>query len=436
MRPLFFLLVCLFTAVPKIVEAEELRVDVTEGRVEPMPVAVLDFYGADQQLGVMGKNIANVIAADLERSGLFRPIEKSSYIQNALQPNDPIRFGDWRLINAQILLKGQISAVGDGRLRVEFRLYDVYSEKQMAGFAFTASSDQWRRMAHKVSDYVYKRVTGEEGYFDTKIVYVSLLKSGRRRIEKLAIMDQDGANHRFLTDGRALVLSPRFSPNMEHVVYMSMPARKQPHVHLMRLSTQQDQVLGKFKGMTYAPRFSPDGRRVIFAYAQEGTSNLYMMDLMSREVRQLTTDRDVIDTSPCFSNDGSQIVFVSDRGGKPQLYVMGAGDFVPKRISFGEGKYYTPVWSPRGDLIAFTKMHKGIFSIGVMRPDGTGERLITQGYMVEAPTWAPNGRVLMYNRQERNGVMKLCSIDVTGYNERVVSTPYEAMLPSWSPLIP
>lgn len=424
-------LTLMFGAIPL---QAEMRVDVTEGTMQPMPIAVLPFSGNTAETSQMGQNIASVISNDLESSGLFKPIDSSAFIQS--QPSqEQIRFADWRAINAQALLKGQVQQTSDGRMRVEFRLFDVYSERQLIGYAFTATSETWRRIAHKVADQVYQRLSGESGYFDTKIIYVSRVKTGKRRVERLAIMDQDGANHRILSDGRALVLTPRLSPNLDLVAYLNFLNRK-PNIYLMKMSTQQNEILGHFPGMTYAPRFSPDGSKLIMSYALEGTSSLYLMDLASRQVNRLTQEDGVIDVSPCFSPDGSQIVFVSDRGGKPQIYVMGTSDLSPRQISQGEGKYFSPVWSPRGDLIVFVKQHHGIFYIGVMKTDGSDERMITQGYMVDSPTWSPNGRVIMFTREDRSGQAKLHTIDITGYNERVVPTPHEAITAAWSPLIP
>lgn len=416
--------------------AEPLRIDVTEGQIDPTPIAILDFVSANPDLSVMGQQVAEVVTADLERSGLFKPLDRASFIQGQGAVNSAIRFSDWRLINAQVLLKGSVSRTQDGRLRFEFRLFDVFTEKQMIGFALTASVDAWRRAAHKIADQVYKRVTGEDGYFDTKIVYVSRQNIRGKRVERVAMMDQDGANHEWLSDGKTLVLTPRFSPNLDTIAYLNF-LNKKPHVYLMKINTRQNQLLGQFPGMTYAPRFSNDGRQVIMSYAKlDGTSSIYLMNLFDKTIQRLTNEPQAIDTSPCFSPDNSKVAFMSDRTGKPQLYVMNLSDMEPKRISFGEGKYSTPVWSPRGDLIAFTKMHKGVFSLGVMKVDGSDERIITQGYMVDEPTWSPNGRVIMFTRQDRKGPSKLCTIDITGYNERVVQTPHEAMGASWSLLIP
>jgi TolB protein len=417
----------------------ELHLDLTRGKIEPMPIAIPDF-SAGSGGGQLASDITHVLSADLERSGLFLPLDQRAFIDKEAATRTPPRFGDWRVINAQALVTGSAEMQSDGRLQVEFRLWDVLSEQQLTGLRYTTTQQNWRRIAHIMADAIYKRITGEDGYFDTRVVYISESGPADRRIKRLAIMDQDGANHRFLTDGRALVLTPRFSPTAQEITYLSY-ARGVPRVYLFNIDTGQQEVLGDFPGMTFAPRFSPDGNKVIMSLAVDGNSDIYTLDLRTRQAQRLT-DSPAIDTSPCYSPDGKRIVFNSDRGGSQQLYVMNADGSDVKRISFGSGRYGTPVWSPRGDLIAFTKIDGGQFYIGVMRPDGTGERLLTQAFLVEGPTWAPNGRVLMYFRQApsdakgKGGSSRLYTIDLTGYNEREVITPQDASDPAWSPLIP
>ncbi len=420
--------------------AAELRIDITRGTVEPLPIAVTDFYGRTPREKQFGRDIARVIANDLERSGLFRPIDSKAFIQTGVSLSALPRFGDWRVINAQALIQGRTKIVEDGRLRVEFRLWDVFAEQQMVGLAYFTIPTNWRRVAHIVADAVYKRITGEDGYFDTRIVYIAETGPQNRRIKRLAIMDQDGENHRFLTDGSDLVLTPRFSPTLQEITYMSYYGNV-PRVYIFNIDTGRQEVLGDFPGMTFSPRFSPSGKSVIMSMAKDGNSEIYTMDLRTRVVKQLTRNP-AIDTSPSYSPDGKYITFNSDRGGTQQIYVMNADGRNVRRISYGKGRYATPVWSPRGDLIAFTKMSGGRFYIGVMRTDGSGERLLAEDFLVEAPTWAPNGRVLMFFRMGRTrkdgsgGRSRLYSIDLTGFNEREVITPMDASDPAWSPLIP
>jgi TolB protein len=416
-----------------------LQIDISRGTVEPLPIAIPDFYGRDPQGGRVGQDISRVINANLQRSGLFRPLEPAAMIQKPEAMLVQPRFADWKVVNAQALVTGNTEFQPDGRVKVEFRLWDVLAEQQLTGLVYYTTPDNWRRIAHLISDAIYKRLTGEDGYFDTRIVYIAESGPKSRRVKRLAIMDQDGENHRYLTNGRDLVLTPRFSPVRSEITYMSYLNGK-PRVYLFNIDSGQQEVLGDFPGMTFAPRFSPDGNRVIMSLAQNGASNLYTMDLRTRAVQRLTSNA-AIDTSPCYSPDGARIVFNSDRGGSQQLYTMNADGSNVQRISFGSGRYGTPVWSPRGDLIAFTKIDKGRFYIGVIRPDGSGERLLTESFLDEGPTWAPNGRVLMYFRQTpsdsrgQGGTSKLWSVDVTGYNERQVITPADGSDPAWSPLI-
>jgi len=424
---------------PRVATKAELRLDITGGEVRPMPIAIPPFAAAAGGGSQEGHDIPGVVAADLGGSGLFRPLDPQSFIADASATDSQPNFADWRPINAQALITGAVETQADGRLHVAFRLWDVFAGQQLTGFGYTTTPQNGRRIAHIIADETYKRITGEEGYFDTRIVYVAESGPPRRRIKRLAIMDEDGANNRYLTDGRALVLTPRFSPTAQEITYLSY-ANGPPRVYLMNIDTGQQEVIGDFPGMTFAPRFAPDGNRVILSRAENGATNIFVFDLRTHSVSRLTDD-DAIDTSPCYSPDGGRIVFNSDRGGSQQLYVMNSDGSGVRRISFGAGRYATPVWSPRGDQIAFTKIDAGSFSIGVMRPDGSGERLLTHGFLVEGPSWAPNGRVLLYFSQEPSdangggGSPHLYSIDLTGYNQREISTPGAASDPAWSPLL-
>ncbi|MBL4720620.1 MAG: Tol-Pal system protein TolB [Alphaproteobacteria bacterium] len=418
----------------------EVRIDITRGTVKALPIAVTHFHGLVGPEIDVGRNIAGVVSADLERSGLFRPLDKRAFIQTAASLRVRPRFSDWRVINAQALVQGNVKLQQDGRLRVEFRLWDVFSEAQMTGLAYFTEPSNWRRVAHIISDAIYKRVTGESGYFDTRIVFVAESGPLKRRIKRLAIMDQDGANHRYLTDGSNLVLTPRFSPTLQEITYLSY-FNDEPRVYLFDIESGRQELLGGFRGMTFAPRFAADGKSVLMSFAKRGNSDVWRMDLSTRTATQLTR-HSAIDTSPSPSPDGKQIAFNSDRGGSPQLYVMDHNGSNVRRISFARGRYSTPVWSPRGDLIAFTKQTGGKFHIGVMRPDGSGERILTESFLDEAPSWAPNGRIIMFFRQTptdtkgKGGTTRLYSIDLTGHNLREVITPGDASDPAWSPLIP
>lgn len=420
--------------------AAEIRIDITRGVVEPVPIAITNLYSGDTDAAATGQDISSVIAANLERSGLFRPVNPAAFIQSAQSLQTGPNYADWRVINADLLVGGRVERESDGRFRVEFRLWDVVAGNQIEGLAYYTAPDNWRRVAHIISDAIYQRITGEVGYFDTRIVYVSETGPGNARIKRLAIMDQDGENHRYLTDGNTLVLTPRFSPTAQEITYMAY-FNNQPRVYLLNIDTGRQELLGDFPGMTFAPRFSPDGNQVVMSLARSGVTNIHLMDLRTRTSRQLT-DHPSINTSPSFSPDGSRIAFESDRGGRQQIYIMNADGSDVQRISFGDGSYGGPVWSPRGDLIAFTKIHQGRFHIGVMRPDGSGERLLADAYHVEGPTWAPNGRVLMYFSETPTGQggisrqSRLRAVDLSGQRNWAVPTPLDGSDPAWSPLLP
>lgn len=418
----------------------EIEIDVRGAARNPMPIAIPEMVG--EEVGLFSKlagkdyrdKVRDVIVGNLRRSGLFKVLPERSYIEKITSIDQQPKFIDWQAIKSQALVQSQITELEGEKIKVDFRLWDVVSEQQLIGKSFTTTKDNWRRIAHVISDAIYERLTGDKGYFNTRVVYVSESGPATRRRKRLAMMDQDGENHKFLTDGRNMVLTPRFSPNMQKITYLEFVGNN-PRVYLMDLDTNRRQVLGNFPGMTFAPVFSPDSSKVLLSYANKGATNIYEMDLQTKRIRQITYGS-AISTSPSYSPDGSKIVFNSDRGGDQQLYIMDADGGNVERISFGKGRYATPVWSPRGDYIAFTKMLGGGFYIGVMYPDGSGERLLADGYLVEGPTWSPNGRVLMYFRQDRGSPVRLYSIDLTGYNERRIVTPAEASDPAWSPLLP
>ncbi len=428
LRALMLALACVFAAMLSAAPARaEIEVNVNRGDVQPLPIAVPAFGG-----GQVGADIAGVISANLQRSGLFRPLDPGSFIEKDLNAAVQPRFPDWKQINAQALVNGVVTVEG-GRLRVDFRLWDVFAEQQLLGLQFTSSPENWRRVAHKISDAVYERLTGEKGYFDTRVVFVA--ESGGRgaKTKRLAIMDQDGANPSYLTNGATTIMTPRFSSTSQEITYMELRPEGSS-IYLLNLDTARRESLGDFKGMVFAPRFSPDGSKVAFSVERGGNSDIFVMDLRSRTSSRLTADP-AIDTSASFSPDGSRIVFNSDRSGTPQLYVMGADGSNPRRITFQAGRYMTPVWSPTGEFIAFTKQTGGEFHIGVMKPDGSDERILTSSYLDEGPAWAPNGRVLLFAREGANGASKLWSVDVTGRILQPMPYPGAGSDPAWSPLL-
>tara|TARA_B100000809_G_scaffold68416_1_gene65564 strand:- start:163 stop:1509 length:1347 start_codon:yes stop_codon:yes gene_type:complete len=424
-----------------------IEVDITRGNLNPLPVAVSPLFidstsenKISKELGNLniGLEISTIIENNLKKTGLFNPLNQDAFIQKPDIAHLKPRFEDWQLIKAQALITGKVEML-ENNLRVEFRLWDILAGREMLALAFTTVPNNYRRVGHIITDKVYQRLTGEQGYFDTRIIYVAEEGPKTQRIKKLAIMDQDGANTKYLTLGNELVLTPRFNPTNQMVTYLSY-FRNLPRVYLLDIETGVQEVVGTFPGMTFAPRFSPDGKKIIMSFAKDGNSDIYTMNLESREVEQIT-DHPSIDTSPSYSPNGKLITFNSDRSGYQQIYVMRSDGSNVKRISFGTGIYGTPVWSPRGDLIAFTKLHKGKFYIGVMRTDGKGERLLTENYYQEAPSWSPNGRVLIFYRETKSGDQgegfsaTLWSIDLTGYNERKVETLTDASDPSWSSLL-
>ena len=422
-----------------------ITVDITRGNLDPLPIAVSPLHVdpksenlKDFKTKELGELVSQIIEENFKSTGLFNPLEKNAFVQKPDIAHLKPRFEDWRLITAQALVTGKL-LVKDGNLKVEFRLWDLTASKEILALGFTTTPSNWRRVAHIISDKIYERLTGEKGYFDTRIIYVAESGPKSQRIKKLAIMDQDGANTKYLTLGNELVLTPRFNPENQMVTYLSY-FRNLPRVYLLDIETGVQEVVGNFPGMTFAPRFSPDGKKIIMSFAKDGNSDIYTMDLETRLVEKITEDSS-IDTSPSYSPDGKYICFNSDRSGLQQIYVMKSDGSNVKRITFGNGLYGTPVWSPRGDLIAFTKVRKGRFYIGVMRADGTGERLLTENFYQEAPSWSPNGRVLVFYRETKSKKdgsgfsAKLWSIDITGYNERQIKTETDASDPSWSSLL-
>ncbi len=422
-----------------------IKVDITRGNLDPLPIAVSPLHVESEaekieniEVKKLGSKISNIIETNFRNTGLFNPLKKEAFVQKPDIAHLKPRFEDWKLIKAQALVTGKLS-IKDKKLKVEFRLWDLTASKEMIALAFTTTPSNWRRVAHIISDKIYERLTGESGYFDTRIIYVAESGPKDQRVKKLAIMDQDGAKTKYLTLGNELVLTPRFNPSNQMVTYLSY-FRNLPRVYLLDIETGKQEVVGNFPGMTFAPRFSPDGKKIIMSFAKDGNSDIFTMDLETRVVERIT-EHSSIDTSPSYSPDGKYICFNSDRSGLQQLYVMKSDGSNVKRITFGDGIYGTPVWSPRGDLIAFTKVRKGKFYIGVMRTDGSGERLLTENFYQEAPSWSPNGRVLVFYRETKSGPKgkgfsaKLWSIDITGYNERKISTETDASDPSWSSLL-
>ncbi|WP_347311105.1 Tol-Pal system beta propeller repeat protein TolB [Defluviimonas sp. SAOS-178_SWC] len=415
-----------------------LRIVIEDGVIEPLPFAAPTFIAENPGAAEIAANITRVVAADLAGTGLFREIPPSAFISPVTSFDAPVAYADWKAINAQALITGAVALGSDGRINVKFRPYDVFSNAELgSGMQFGGGQGDWRRIAHKVADQIYSRITGETGYFDSRVVYVSESGPKDQRLKRLAIMDYDGANVQYLTDSSTIVLAPRFSPSGDRILYTSFETGF-PRIKLMDIASVSSRALAELSGnMTFAPRFSPDGGTVVFSLSQNGNTDLYSMQLSSGQTTQLT-NAPSIETAPSFSPDGTRVVFESDRSGNQQLYIMPAGGGEATRISFGEGRYGTPVWSPRGDMIAFTKQNAGRFHIGVMRTDGSEERLLTASFLDEGPTWAPNGRVIMFTRETAGagGMSQLYSVDISGRNLRAVPMEGGASDPAWSPLLP
>lgn len=425
----------------------QLQIDITEGNLKPVPIAIANPDSDTPSGKDLGARIAEVVRSDLERSGLFDPISPEFFQNTATNINYKPVFPDWRVIKAEALLISRVVVESPSRVRYESRLWDVTSGEQLTGVVIAGTPEQYRRIGHKIADAIYEKMTGETGYFDSRIVFIDEVGPKTDRTKKLAIMDQDGANVKFLQSRSELVLTPRFSPIIDAsggrgeeprmvITYLSYEDMV-PHIYLLDIHSGRRELLGNFPNMTFAPRFSPDGRSMIMSLMDKGNSDIYIMDMSSRSTKRLTTSQ-AIDVSGSFSPDGRNIVFNSDRGGSPQLYIMSNSGGDPKRISFGEGRYSSPVWSPRGDKIAFVKSGGGKFGIGVMNIDGSGERMLTESFMDDVPTWSPNGRVIIFGRGApgNTGRSELWSVDLTGRNLRKVPTPKGASDPAWSPRLP
>ncbi|AJE45910.1 Tol-Pal system beta propeller repeat protein TolB [Celeribacter indicus] len=414
-----------------------LRIDITRGVIEPLPIAIPDFVAETPEAAQYARQISDVIAADLVGTGLFREIPPSAHISQVTNFAAPVQYSDWKAINAQGLVTGAVAMGGDGNLVVKFRVFDIYAEAPLGeGLQLGGSTGSWRRIAHKVADVVYSRITGEGGYFDSRAVFVSQSGPKNDRKKRLAIMDYDGANLQYLTDDSYIVFAPRFSPTGNKVLYTSYEAGT-PQIMVLDVGTvTRTRLPVAAEAITFAPRFAPDGQSIVYSLSTGTNTDLYRMDINSGQISQLT-NTPAIETAPSFSPDGSQIVFESDRSGTQQLYIMPAGGGEARRISSGKGRYGTPVWSPRGDLIAFTKQNEGRFHIGVMRTDGSEERLLTASFLDEGPTWSPNGRVIMFTRESQGtgGESALYTVDISGRNLKRVPTNTGASDPAWSPLL-
>lgn len=418
------------------------QVDVTSGTMQAIPTAVNDFYSTNPGDTQLGAKIVQLVKQDLGSSGIFRPISKAAFIETKTGIEHKPLFASWQQINASLLVNGSVERTILGKIKVKFVLWDNFIEKEMLSETFELSEESWRRVAHKIADSIYTKITGYSGYFDTRIVYISESGPYLKRIKRIAIMDQDGENHEYLTDGKDLVLTPRFSPDGNKILYLSYK-KKIPQVYEMDIKTKKTKLIGNFPGMSFAPHFAPDSDHAIMSIAKNGITHIYEVNLKNKKLKQLTFG-DSINTSPSYSPDGSQIVFNSNRYGSRQLFVMDRNGNSIRRISYSGGSYSEPSWSS-SNYIAFTKTSRDHgFTIGVMRPNSSpeknSERLLTNSYLVESPAWSSNGRLVVFTKGIRpqtnttKGLHRIYMIDFTGYNERIIPTPNDASDPHWSAL--
>lgn len=410
-------------------------INVSGAQSAPIPIAIAPFTDQTGAPSPVGGQITGVLGDDLGHSGLFRTIDPSSFVPNSVANGTPV-WQNWSILGAQALVTGDVTDQGGGQLRVEFRLWNVGQQQQVQGTAYTTTPENWRRIAHIIGDVVYQQMIGEKGYFDSRVAYISEAGAVTSPVRRLAVMDYDGANNQFLTDGSSMALSPQYNPTRQQLAFVSFQGNN-PRVYLFDLQSGAQRQIGSFGDMTIGPRFSPDGNSLLMSVSRNGGAAIVRVDTGGGGMTELT-DSSSINVTPCYSPDGSQIVFNSDRDGNQQLFVMGADGSGAKRISFGDGQYAEPTWSPRGDLIAYTFWGSGGFSIGVMQPDGSGERILSQGFLVESASFCPNGRVIMFYRQTPTAEghdSRLVTIGIDGFNERLVDTPSYASDPSWGPLL-
>lgn len=408
---------------------------ISKGVNKLMPVAINRFVSsaADQKLL---DDVLNVIRSDLQHCGFFKIVPQDAFIDQIIGVENRPHFASWRQINTNLLLNGQIQRNGSSELVIKIILWDTVNEKSIFAQNFTSSTQLWRKLAHTISDKIYESVTGDPGYFGTRIFYISEIATGIRVSKRLAVIDYDGQNNQFLTNGKHLVLTPSISPNAQYLLYVSYE-RRVPKIFIRDLKTSRSSLLGNVNAMSFSPKFSPDGSKVIFSMAKNGVTDIFIMDLQTNTINKITSGIS-INTSPTYSPDSQTIYFNSDRSGSGQIYSMNADGSNIKRISFGEGNYSAPSCSPNGKYIVFTKkVRNQEFTLGVMKIDGSDERIITSGYLVEGATWSPNSRIISFARttapyRNTKSSTKLYTIDISGYNERLVPTLYDASDPEWS----
>ncbi|MDN3646309.1 Tol-Pal system beta propeller repeat protein TolB [Pontixanthobacter aestiaquae] len=382
----------------------------------------------------LGNELSRIVFNNLKNNGLFKPagpdaLPKPTYGQ-ITAPNWP----SWENRGADMLVHGYVRARPDGRLTVGCYLYDVTIQDELARAGWVVPPRDWRRAAHKCADLVYSTLTGESPFLDSRIAYIAETGPKDNRTKRLAIMDSDGANHRFITTGRSTALTPRYSPDYRKLLYLSY-VDGNPRIYIYDIGTGRQTLVTQSTNPTFAPRWSPDGKWILYSMAVSGNTDIYRVSADGGPSIRLTNTPG-IDIGGSYSPDGSRIVFESDRSGSQQIYVMDSDGSDQKRLSFFGGRAATPEWSPRGDQIAFTHI-AGNFRIAVMSPSGGKLTHLTNSWQDEAPTWAPNGRIIQFFRTARNsGTTALWQVDLTGRNERKLPTPVDASDPAWGPILP
>ncbi|MDR1360809.1 MAG: Tol-Pal system beta propeller repeat protein TolB [Rickettsiales bacterium] len=419
----------------------ELRVDIIAGSVEPVPLAIQKFETDGKISASDAATLRNVVEADLKSTGLFRIVNHDAFPE-FVKMGDLPKFKDWAAIKAQVLVQAKMTTASDGKYKLEFYVWDINGKEQIEAQSLVSSKKSARRMAHIMADAIYERLTGEVGYFDTQIVFIAESGPVDARVKRMAIMDQDGFGFRYISDAKTFVMSPHFSPNMQTIVFLSY-RDEDPMVWSLDLDTGAQRRLGKFGGMTFAPRFSPDGSRVALSLVKDGITNIYEYDMESKELRQLTFGTS-IDTSPSYSPDGKRMAFNSNRSGSQQLHILDMKTLEVERLTYGAGRYATPAWSPDGKFIAFTKIADESFYVGIMNDKGRNEKILAGGWFMEAPSWAPGSRRVVYYETEKvigddkGRVSHIRSVDITGQNVYDIALPdgLNGTEPTWSPKLP
>lgn len=438
---LFKNLLCLAIILYSQICQATLQVDVSGGNFDPIPIYFGAFAGS-QELGV---NFMAVIEKDLVNSGLFKSLNSGEYKLLAKQPN----FHKLRSMGADYVAGGKIAYNKNEEITLELYVWNAATGHLVIGHRLNGKMHGWRQLAHIAADMIYSNLTGEKPYFTSKILFIDETGPIDNRLKKVAIMDQDGANVAYLTNGEHLTVTPKIAPDRQNVVYTAY-IDDSPHTCLQQLKTGARTIVEQSTNGTIAPNFSPDGNGLVMGKLRDnGTANLFLLNIQSMNnmlksqgaqtkavhgeanMRQLTYGNN-IDATSSFSPDGKQLVFSSDSSGRQQLYIMKIDGSAKKQLSTGSGSYSTPVWSPRGDYIAFTKKEHGQFSIGICRTDGSEERLLSSGFHSERPCWAPNGRSLIFFKESAAGHSRLYSIDIMNQKERLLTTPHDASDPDWS----